>query len=187
MCSSPPARASKSQPAVERLSTGHQSKCQSLSRARLFATPRTAAHQVPLSTRFSRQGYWSGLPLPSPGDLPWDWTQVSCTSGRSLYWLSYKGRPSGIHQKKKETPCPKTKKKLKGDGRRGAIMIKSNPIPTRWATHYLENNNTKEVLPLLWRFWTSCQAFQLGDSAKELGIPRECDFEGQWALTTGLP
>ena len=41
-----------------------------LSRARLFATPRTAAHQTPLSVRFSRQGYWSGLPFPSPGDLP---------------------------------------------------------------------------------------------------------------------
>ena len=32
--------------------------------------PWTAAHQAPLSTRFSRQGYWSGLPFPSPGDLP---------------------------------------------------------------------------------------------------------------------
>ena len=32
--------------------------------------PWTAAHQAPLSMRFSRQGYWSGLPLPSPGDLP---------------------------------------------------------------------------------------------------------------------
>ena len=41
-----------------------------LSRARLFATPWTAVHQVPLSIRFSRQRYWSGLPFPSPGDLP---------------------------------------------------------------------------------------------------------------------
>ena len=30
----------------------------------------TAAYRVPLSMRFSRQGYWSGLPFPSPGDLP---------------------------------------------------------------------------------------------------------------------
>ena len=35
-----------------------------------FETPRTAAHQAPLSKRFSRQEYWSGLPCPSPGDLP---------------------------------------------------------------------------------------------------------------------
>ena len=41
-------------------------KCWLLSRARLFATPWTAAHQAPLSTRFSRRGYWSGLPFPSP-------------------------------------------------------------------------------------------------------------------------
>ena len=33
-------------------------------------TPWAAAHQAPLSMRFSRQGYWRGLPLPSPGDLP---------------------------------------------------------------------------------------------------------------------
>ena len=44
--------------------------CSLLSRARLFATPWTAVHQAPLSMRFSRQGYWSGLPFPSPGDLP---------------------------------------------------------------------------------------------------------------------
>ena len=37
----------------------------SLSRARLFATPWTAAYQAPPSTGFSRQEYWSGLPLPS--------------------------------------------------------------------------------------------------------------------------
>ena len=32
--------------------------------------PWTIAHQVPLSIGFSRQEYWSGLPFPSPGDLP---------------------------------------------------------------------------------------------------------------------
>ena len=44
--------------------------CQPLSRAWLFATPWTAAHRVPVSMRFSRQGYWSRLSFPSPGDLP---------------------------------------------------------------------------------------------------------------------
>ena len=37
---------------------------------RLFVTVWTAAHQAPLSMEFSRQDYWSGLPLPSPGGLP---------------------------------------------------------------------------------------------------------------------
>ena len=34
------------------------------------STPWTVAHQVPPSMGFSRQGYWSGLPFPFPGDLP---------------------------------------------------------------------------------------------------------------------
>jgi len=34
------------------------------------ATPCTIARQAPLSTGFSRQEYWGGLPCPSPGDLP---------------------------------------------------------------------------------------------------------------------
>ena len=51
--------------------------------------------------------------------------------------------------KKKDTLRSKTKEKLQQDRRRGTIMIKSNPIPTRWETHKLENNITKEVLPLL--------------------------------------
>ena len=45
-------------------------KVKSLSRVQLFATPWTVAHQAPPSTGFSRQEYWSGLPFPSPGDLP---------------------------------------------------------------------------------------------------------------------
>ena len=38
----------------------------SLSRVRLLATPWTAAYQAPASMGFSRQKYWSGVPLPSP-------------------------------------------------------------------------------------------------------------------------
>ena len=41
-------------------------KVKLLSRVRLLATPRTAAHQAPPSMGFSRQEYWSGVPLPSP-------------------------------------------------------------------------------------------------------------------------
>ena len=42
-----------------------------LSHVRLFATLWTVACQAPLSMAFSRQEYWSGLPCPPPGDLPW--------------------------------------------------------------------------------------------------------------------
>ena len=41
-------------------------KVKSLSRVWLLAAPWTAAHQAPLSMGFSRQAYWSGVPLPSP-------------------------------------------------------------------------------------------------------------------------
>ena len=36
----------------------------------ILAIAWTVAHQAPLSMGFSRQEYWSGLPFPSPGDLP---------------------------------------------------------------------------------------------------------------------
>ena len=41
-------------------------KVKSLSCVWLFKTPWTAAYQAPLSMEFSRQEYWSGVPLPSP-------------------------------------------------------------------------------------------------------------------------
>ena len=46
------------------------SEVKSLSRVRLFVTPWTVAYQASPSMGFSRQEYWSGLPFPSPGDLP---------------------------------------------------------------------------------------------------------------------
>ena len=45
-------------------------KMKLLSRVPLYATLRTVDHQAPPSMGFSRQEYWSGLPFPSPGDLP---------------------------------------------------------------------------------------------------------------------
>ena len=45
-------------------------KVKSLSHVRFFETPWTVAYQAPPSMGFSRQEYWSGVPLPSPG-----WTQ----------------------------------------------------------------------------------------------------------------
>ena len=56
--------------------------------------PWTVAHQTPLSMEFSRQEYWSGLPFPSPGDLPncgdqTHFSYVSCTGRRILYHWHY--------------------------------------------------------------------------------------------------
>ena len=45
-------------------------KVKLLSCVRFFATPWTVAYQAPLSMEFFRHEYWSGLPFPSPEDLP---------------------------------------------------------------------------------------------------------------------
>ena len=45
-------------------------KSESEREVQLFVTPWTVAYQAPPSTGFSRQECWSGLPFPSPGDLP---------------------------------------------------------------------------------------------------------------------
>ena len=58
-------------------------KVKSLSRVRLLATAWTAAYQAPLSVGFSRQEYWSGVPLPSPPIV---------YSGRiNISWLNKRG------------------------------------------------------------------------------------------------
>ena len=51
-------------------SPNYSVKIKLLSRVWLFATLWTIAHQAPPPMGFSRQEYWSGLPFPSPGDLP---------------------------------------------------------------------------------------------------------------------
>ena len=43
---------------------------QLLSPVQTFASPQTVSPQTPLSKEFSGQEYWSGLPFPTPGDLP---------------------------------------------------------------------------------------------------------------------
>ena len=49
---------------------GDQTVCQLFSCVQFFVTPWTVACRAPLSMEFSRQEYWSGLPFPSPEDLP---------------------------------------------------------------------------------------------------------------------
>ena len=57
--------------AAEHAIWGHaEVKVKSLSRVWLFATLWTVARQAPPSMGFSKQEYWSGLPSPSPGELP---------------------------------------------------------------------------------------------------------------------
>ena len=55
----------------------------------LFATPWTVACQAPLSTGFSRQEYWSGLPFPSPGDRSNPGTEPSSLMSPALSGLFF--------------------------------------------------------------------------------------------------
>ena len=71
-------------------------KVKSLSHVLLFATPWTVAYQDPPSMGFSRQGYWSGLPFPSPGDPPDPGIEPGLPHCRqTLYCLSHQGSPPG--------------------------------------------------------------------------------------------
>ena len=59
------------------------------------ATPWTVGHQAPLSMGFSRQGYWSKLPFPSPGDLPNPGTElVSPALAGKLFTAEPPGMPT---------------------------------------------------------------------------------------------
>ena len=66
---------------------------QSLSR--LFATPRTVVCQAPLFVGFSRQEYWSGLPLPTPGYLPNPKIKPSSSASPALAGRFFTAEPAG--------------------------------------------------------------------------------------------
>ena len=80
-----------------------KSESESLSRVRPLATPWTAAYQAPPSMVFSRQEYWSGMPLPSPSSclvpsilkrLPWlerchTWIQLGGKCGMVLVMSAF--------------------------------------------------------------------------------------------------
>ena len=69
-------------------------KLKSLSHVWLFATSWIEAYQAPLSMEFSRQEYWSGLPFPSPEDLPDQELNPGLLRCRPiLYHLSHQGSP----------------------------------------------------------------------------------------------
>ena len=70
---------------------------QSLSHVLLFATPWTVAYQAPLSMGFPWQEYWSGLPFPTPGDLPKPGIEPTSLTSPALeggfFTLCYLGKP----------------------------------------------------------------------------------------------
>ena len=72
---------------------------ESLSHVRPCVTPWTVALQTPLCMGFSRQEYWSGLPFPSPGDLPNPGMEPAFPVSPALHagsLLSEPGFPGGL-------------------------------------------------------------------------------------------
>ena len=59
-------------------------RAQQLSLVQFFETPWTVAHQTPLSPEFFRQEYWSSLPFPPPGDLPYWGIEVTSPTSPAL-------------------------------------------------------------------------------------------------------
>ena len=70
----------------------------------------------------------------------------SCNSTKSQ--LAIERKDAGTYHKK-ISHVHRQSKKLQQDSRRDTSTIKSYPTPAGWVTHKLEDNNTKEVLPLL--------------------------------------
>ena len=70
---------------------------------RLFETLGAVAHQAPLSMEFPRQEYWSGLPLPTSGDLPHPGTELPFPVSPALVGRFFttlpSGSPRGAHSK----------------------------------------------------------------------------------------
>ena len=75
-------------------------KVKLLSRVRLFATPWTATYQAPPSMGFSRQKYWSGVPLPSPLRLYSPWNSLGQNTG-----VAGLSRLQGIFPTQGSNPC----------------------------------------------------------------------------------
>ena len=69
--------------------------CMCVIRVWLFATLWTVACQAPLSMGFPRQEYWSGLPFPSPGDLPHPGTETISLASPALQADSLPSEPPG--------------------------------------------------------------------------------------------
>ena len=80
-------------------------QCCCFSPGQLLETLWTVAHQAPLSMGFSRQDCWSGLPCPSPGDLPDPWIEPESPEAPALqvdclqlsHWGSPGNRTSSIN------------------------------------------------------------------------------------------
>ena len=102
-------------------------KVKLLSGVQLFATPWTVAYQAPPSMEFSRQEYWSGLPFPSPGDLPDPGFEPGSPALQADALLSeLPGKP----QRVKNLPTMQETMEMQLDPWSGKILWRSTGQPT---------------------------------------------------------
>ena len=81
-------------------------KVKSLSHVQLFATPWTVAYHAPQFMEFSRQEYWSGLPFPSPRDLPDPGMEPVSPALEGRYFTTLSpGKPNVLQSTKYEKEC----------------------------------------------------------------------------------
>ena len=111
------------------------------SRVRLCATPWTAAHRAPLSTGFSRQEYWSGLPFPSPEpSLGWGGvfnkhSKEGLCSGGGRVFLSFRCLSADALDGSKREKGRRNENTLRGDcplcPLAGELVMELLPTPSR--------------------------------------------------------
>ena len=114
--------------------------CSSLSCTQLFATPWAAAHQAPLSMRFSRQEYWSGLTIPLPqGIFPTQGSNLGLLHCRQiLYHLSHRGSPGAYD-------CPKLNTQVESTLSEGSFYQVN--IPDKVIHTYLSSEPSDTIFP----------------------------------------
>ena len=164
-------------------SVNHVCVCVSCSVVSNSVNPWTAAHQAPLSIGFSRQEHWSGLPFPSPGDLPNLKGRMNQGSNPGLlhcrqiiYYLSCQGSPSAICK------CPPSPK-----GFPGLSDYSSSPkrIPSLFSVEDCDSFEDHWALFSSWyiqaHFNTQCVHAQDsgispwdGNQASDLGSANDC-------------
>ena len=133
------------------------SEVKSLSRVRLFATAWTVAYQAPPSMGFSRQEYWSGLPVPSPENVPS--SGIFLTKGSNLGLLHY--RQMLYHLSHQGSPL-----------KRAYIYRCSSSVP-------------KASVGWLWVLHKRIQSTSFTNQEQRTNLPQTFGVKWKWSYTLG--
>ena len=108
-----------------------------------FVTPWTVARQAPLSIGFSRQEYWTGLPFPSPGDLPNPGIEpTSPALEGGLFTTEPPGKPSQLSEQQFTCKAVGTSA-MKRPSLRMVLAVRRNKTSRKGVTSLLE----RKLLP----------------------------------------